>query len=217
MSSCCSGFPASVQSVFDARVAEGDLKSYHRKGPSATVRLMRDAVRDAGGGETVLDVGAGIGALSFELLAAGFRHSTIVDASTAYLATARAEARRRGVADQVAFHEGDFVGLGDGLAPADVVVMNRVVCCYPEYAPLLEQALRHSRRLFAMSYPRDRWFVRIGIGLENALRALRRNPFRAFMHPPAAMAALAARHGFRRVHESVTLLWRVELYAREAA
>lgn len=217
MSSCCSGFPGSVQSVFDERVAKSDLKRYRNKGPSATVRLMRDAVRAAGGNETLLDVGAGIGALSFELLAAGFRCSTVVDAAPAYLEVARAEAKRRGVADQVAIHEGDFVAVGDGLPAADVVVMNRVVCCYPEYAPLLDQALRHSRRLFAMSYPRDRWFMRLGIGLDNRLRALRRNPFRAYVHSPAAMAAVAARHGFRRIRESGTILWRVELYAREAA
>jgi 2-polyprenyl-3-methyl-5-hydroxy-6-metoxy-1,4-benzoquinol methylase len=213
MSSCCSG----VQLVFDERVAKSDLKSYRLKGPSATIRLMRDAVRGAGGGETLIDVGAGVGALTFELIAAGFRRSTIVDASTAYLATARAEAERRGLAECVALHEGDFVAVGAGLASADAVVMNRVVCCYPEYAPLLEQALAHSRHLFAMSFPHDRWWARLFIAVDNRVRALRRNPFRAYVHPPAAMAAVAERLGFRRIRADRTFLWAIELYARDGA
>jgi magnesium-protoporphyrin O-methyltransferase len=217
MSSCCSGHLGSLRSQFDARVAKGDLESYQRKGPSATTRLMRDAVRDAGGGETLLDIGAGIGALSFELIAAGFRRSTIVDAAPAYLAAARGEVERRGFADRVTLHEGDFVEVGAALEPADAVVMNRVVCCYPAYAPLLAQAFAHSQRLLAMSYPRDGWFVRLGIATVNLLCALRRSTFRAYMHPPQAMAALAAGRGFRRIREDHTFIWAVELYARDAA
>src|SRR5260370_27731779 len=98
MSSCCSSFWAANQCQFSDAVARRDLKRYRQHGPDATTRLLRDAILRAGNRTTVLDVGAGIGALGFELLAAGAQRVTAVEAAPAYLAAARGEARRRGVA-----------------------------------------------------------------------------------------------------------------------
>jgi len=81
MNSCCRGFCTSVGRRFDTTVAQGDLDRYRQKGPNTTTRLMRDGILSSGGAGTVLDVGAGIGALSFELLAAGFSGATAVDAA----------------------------------------------------------------------------------------------------------------------------------------
>ncbi len=64
---------------FDARVAEGDLRRYRRKGPNLTTRMLRDLVSGAPRGRTVLDVGAGVGALSFELLGSGFHLAKAVE------------------------------------------------------------------------------------------------------------------------------------------
>lgn len=214
MSDCCSGFCASVTRQFDAAVADGDLKRYRRKGPNPTTRLLRDAVLRAGGGKSLLDIGAGIGALSFELLGAGFSRSLAVDAAPAYVAAAWAEAAARGLGDRLSVLEGDFTRVPDPGEPADAVVMDRVVCCYPDFRPLLERALRSGRRLFAYSYPRDRWYVRLAVGLENLARAVIRNPFRAVVHPVEAMEACITGEGFGRVSRSGTLAWVVDVYVR---
>ena len=216
MSDCCSRFCASVTRQFDAAVADGDLKRYRRKGPNPTTRLLRDAVLRAGGGKSLLDIGAGIGALSFELLGGGFSRSLAVDAAPAYVAAARAEAAARGLGDRLNVLEGDFTRLAEPAEPADVVVMDRVVCCYPEFRPLLERALRSGGRLFAYSYPRDRWYVRLVVGLENVARAALRNPFRAVVHSAEAMEACITGEGFARVSRSGTLAWAVEVYVRGA-
>lgn len=79
----------------------------------------------------MLDVGAGIGALSFELLAAGAERVTAVDAAPAYLAAVREEAGRRNVSDRLNLVLGDFVSVAGEVMPADVVTIDRVVCCYP--------------------------------------------------------------------------------------
>jgi hypothetical protein len=68
-----------------------------------------------------------------------------------------------------------------------------------------------------MSFPHDRWWARLFIAVDNRVRALRRNPFRAYVHPPAAMAAVAERLGFRRIRADRTFLWAIELYARDGA
>lgn len=165
----------------------------------------------------MLDIGAGIGALSFELLAAGTVRATAVDAAPAYLAAAREEAGGRNLSDRLELVHGDFVTVARDIPPADVVAMDRVICCYPAYEPLLAAALGHSRRLFAFSYPHDRWYNRGFVALMNAWRGLFRNPYRGFVHSVAGMRALLERSGFSAVSRRTTLVWAVELYARTDA
>jgi len=215
MSCCGSGCCAGAREVFDAKVAEGDLRKYRRRGPNKTTRLLRDGILAMGGGESLIDIGGGVGALSAELLANGFRRGTLVDASPAYVSAARNNAAERGLAERLELREGDFVEHAPQLAPADAVVMDRVVCCYPEYRPLLEAAASHGRRLFAYAYPRDRWYIRLGIGGENLFQSLRGGAFRAFVHPESAMSAILAAHGFRRVSRRTTFIWCADVYVRE--
>ena len=164
--------------------------------------------------ETVLDVGSGIGPMSLELLEAGVKRAICVDMSPAALAANAEEARRRGVDDRVEQVEADFVAIAPTLPVVDLVVLDRVVCCYPAYAPLLEQATARSRRLLALAYPRDRWWVRLAMRIENAWRGIRGDDFRSFVHRPAAMAEVLRRGGFTRSGALATIAWQMELYAR---
>jgi magnesium-protoporphyrin O-methyltransferase len=210
----CCGFCASVGRHFDTTVAQGDLDRYRRMGPNATTRLMRDGILSSGGAGTVLDVGAGIGALSFELLAAGFSGATAVDAAPAYGAAARQEAARLNRLSQFEVAEGDYVAMAPSLPPADVVALDRVVCCYAAYEPLLQAAVRNSRSLLALSYPRARWYVHLVMALQNAWRRVVGNSFRTFIHPPGSMETLIQGLGFRRASRRSTVVWCVDVYAR---
>jgi predicted RNA methylase len=214
MSSCCSSFFAVNQRQFGDAVARRDLERYRLRGPDQTTRLLRDAILGAGNGKTMLDVGAGIGALSFELLAAGTERVTAVEAAPAYIAAAREEATRRDVSDRLDLVHGDFASVAGDVVQADVVAMDRVVCCYPAYQPLLEAALRCSRRVLAFSYPRDRWYVRAAVATQNLGRALLRNPFRGFVHSARGIEALLEAHGFVRIQRRETLKWSADLYIR---
>jgi SAM-dependent methyltransferase len=217
MSNCCAGSCGPISAQFDATRAEADLELYRRKGPNPTTRQLRDGIVQAGAGQTVLDVGAGIGAASLELLVAGFSTSVTVDASPAYVAVARREAQARGLAARMTILEGDFVTTAATLPAADAVVMDRVICCYPYFRPLLEAALKHSNRLFALSYPRDRWYVRLVVALDNLRRAVTRNAFRVVVHPGVAIEELILAHGFQRASRTGTLAWCVDVYQRGTA
>ncbi|NIR58516.1 MAG: SAM-dependent methyltransferase, partial [Gammaproteobacteria bacterium] len=63
---------------------------------------------------------------------------TIVEESRAYLDAARALAEEDGTSERHAFVPGDFVSVAPGVGPADLVTLHRVVCCYPDYAALLD-------------------------------------------------------------------------------
>ena len=215
MSSCCS-FADSAKAHFTKKDAEKTLARYVRKGPDQTTRLLRDGLMAADLVHgTVLDVGAGIGLLSLELLEKGASRTTAVDASPAFIEVGKGEAARRGASDRLTFTAGDFIDAAAGLPPASVVVMDRVICCYPSHTELLRTSLEHAEHAFAWSYPRDRWFVRLAIGLENAVRRLRGSSFRAFVHPVREMHQLLNESQFALVSRQETKFWAVEVYRRQ--
>jgi SAM-dependent methyltransferase len=216
----CASIGATARHFDEARARE-ELRKLLGSGPAATTEgLLRElaALAPASGAppETVLDVGSGIGALSLGLLERGARRATGVDLSPAALRVQAEEAARRGLAERVELHEGDFVELAPHLPVADLVTLDRVVCCYPAYAPLLDAAAAHSGRLLALSFPRARWWVKAMFRADNLWRRLRGDAFRTFVHPPRAMAELLAARNFRRRRVARTWTWQLEIHERAA-
>jgi len=211
---CCGA--SACESQFDGKRAARELKNYRAHGPGhATTRAMIHLLRRAGvDGSTLLDIGGGIGAIQYDLLEAGAREVTAVDASSAYQQAARAETERRGVSARIQFQLGDFVTLAPQVAAADIVTLDRVVCCYPEMEPLVRLSAERCRRLYGLSYPRVRWPVRAVVGTENVFRRLLGNPFRSFVHSVDAMDALIRSLGFALRQSVRTFAWEIAVYER---
>ena len=163
---------------------------------------------------TLLDIGSGVGALTFGLLERGIAHAIAVDASSAYTSAARQEAERVGRAGVVQFIHADFVSVASELPGATLVTLDRVVCCYPSYEPLLDAALRHADQCLALSYPRDVWYVRLGVSVENGQRRLTKNSFRTFVHPVARMEQMVRAAGFDLSSRRETWMWSIDVYTR---
>jgi magnesium-protoporphyrin O-methyltransferase len=212
----CSAHCAATDRLFGAKAAEADLRRYRRKGPDPSTRLMLEELRRWPiDGVTLLDIGGGIGVLGLELLAAGARRVVQVEASTASLAAAQRQVVERGWGDRLQAVHGDFAALTEPLDPTDIVTLDRVVCCYPDYERLLARASGCARAALALSYPRDRWYVRVVFALEDLWRRISRSAFRTFVHPSARLAAVLERSGLRRVSRRGTAVWAVDLYRRE--
>jgi 16S rRNA G966 N2-methylase RsmD len=213
--SCCS--TAGLEQQFNARLAAGELRRYRRRGPGPTTRRLLQGLRtNLPAGATLLDIGGGIGAIHHELLDRGVTRAWEVEPSAAFLRAAEDEALRRGHAGRIEFIHSDVRGAAAQVPEADVVTLDRVVCCDPDYEHLLRLSLAKARRLFAYSHPRDRWSVRTVIAAQNALRRLRRTSFRVFVHPPTRMEALIRACGFVPVFAAQSLVWQVGVYARSA-
>ena len=203
--------------MFDEKKVRDELAKYLRAGPGVTTRGLLAGLQAAGASGTLLDIGSGSGVLTFELLANGASSATCVDLAPESIVVAREEAARRGLTDRISWLQGDFVDLALELPGADIVTLDRVVCCYPLYRPLLENAAAKSRRWLALSYPRDRWYVRLGLRIENFLLRLRRIDFRAFVHPVAAMDRLLREAGFIPIRNNMTFVWQTCVYVRAKA
>jgi len=200
--------------VFGKRQARKDARRYRRKGLDDTARRIVDAlaargVRDA----TVLEVGGGVGAIEIELLKAGADKATVVEISEAYDDEARALLGEAGLHERVERRHGDFVQGESEVEPTDVVVMHRVVCCYPDSDALVGAAARHARWLLALSFPRDTWWLRLGSRLANIwFRTV--CGFESFVHSPAAIISAASAHGLTPVHEHRGRIWRIAVLER---
>lgn len=215
MSQCCSDLCDSTAKQFDAARAARHLADYRATGPGQTTRGLIEGLAATGvQPRTLLDIGAGIGTLSFELLEDGVANATCVDMSPAFVKCGQMEAAQRGFAQRMSWRTADFVTMASELPPADLVTLDRVVCCYPAFDALLQLAADHAKILLAMSYPKDRWYVRIAVGAENLLQRLRGSAFRSFVHPSAKMDALLVGAGFRRLSGASTFMWRMDIYRR---
>jgi len=167
--------------------------------------------------DTLLDIGAGVGVLHHELLTDGVRAAVHVEAAKAYVQAAQDEADRRGHAERVQFLHGDFLALAPTIGKADLVTLDRVLCCYPELEPLLLASAARTGRYWAASFPRDRWYVRLHMRWQNRLRARTGNAFRTFVHPVARIYELLRGTGLRPLRVWRRPVWEGVLCIREDA
>ena len=204
-----------AEKIFDQRTAERDLKAYRAHGPGATTRLLIEALKAAGiANHTLLDIGGGVGAIQHELLKDGAGSAIAIDASSAYLQAAKQEAERQGYANRVAYHQGDFVALAPQLPEADIVTLEKVICCYPDMRALVGLSSARAGRLYGVVFPRDSWWMRLGGRCMNLLLRLQRSTFRFFVHPTEAIEAVVRANGLQRRYYHKTLFWQVIVYSR---
>jgi SAM-dependent methyltransferase len=208
-----------IEQQFGEPTARRQLARLRRRGPDRSTRLLIDAVRAAlaqRGARDVrlLDIGAGVGAIHHELLDGAVTRAVHVEASPAQIAVAREEAERRGHAAQVEFVRGDFVAIADTLPSADVVTLDRVICCYHDMNRLVSRSAEKAAHFYGAVYPRAIGLVRLGIASINLLRRLARSAFRVYRHDPGAIDAVLRAAGLERRSMQRTLVWEVVLYER---
>ena len=208
---CCEKDLAGIG--FDGARAAEDLDDWCRCGPRRETAELIEVIRAEGvAGASLLDIGAGVGAVHVALLEAGAARALDVDASEDYQSVARAEAERRGLTDRIEYRYGDVVDLADALPAADIVTADAVICCYGDLGPFLAAAVRSAPRLVGLTYIHDAWWLRAWMRLWNAIWALRRRPDRWHIHRHARVDRLMAEAGYEVMHDGGSWNWRVVVY-----
>jgi magnesium-protoporphyrin O-methyltransferase len=194
MANCCD--PRGCDRFFGGRFARRMASRYRKRGLDATARRMVGFLEQQGiAGATVLEIGGGVGEIHLELLRRGAERAVNLELSPAYDAEAARLAGEAGVQGRVERRLHDIAVDPEAIAPADIVVLHRVVCCYPDYERLLGAAASHAQRALVFSHPRRNLISRVIVGAENLGFRLSRREFRVFVHPPAAMLAVLGEHG----------------------
>ena len=210
----CASHCAGAAAHFNRKRALKDLERYRRHGPDVTTALLlAELCPVTRPGDTVLDIGGGIGVLELELgRVVPLRETVLVEAAADCVQVARELRADDPEPGRFRPIVGDVTDIAPALT-AEVVALDRVVCCYPDYGALLRTAAGSATRVLALSYPRDRWYVRLAMAVENLLRRLEGNPFRTFVHPPEAISQVLQAAGWHRAAQRSTLVWWVERWS----
>ncbi len=163
---------------------------------------------------SLLEIGSGVGYLHQTLLAQGARTAVGIDLSADMLKEAEDWAAERGLAGRTQYLQGDFIELLDEVVPAEITILDKVVCCYPFADLLLNSATKKTRRVIALTYPRQRWFIRGVVELMAVVLRLAGSDFRAYVHDPRDIERWITKAGFKKTFQQQTFIWLSQVYEK---
>lgn len=208
MSDCCT--PRGYRRIFSERSAHAAAARYRKKGLDGTSQRIVDLLLKQGvEGKSVLEVGGGIGAIQVELLRAGASRAVSIELTPTYEVAAAELLAAMGMAKRIERRVLDFVDAGAEVEAADIVVLNRVVCCYPDMPRLVGTAADHARGTLVLSFPKQQWWTRAALAMGNLVFRLTRREFHVFLHPPARIRQEAEAHGLKVSSDQSGLFWEV--------
>ncbi|MGA2766370.1 MAG: class I SAM-dependent methyltransferase [Spirochaetia bacterium] len=204
---------AGIEEMFDDEEAEDELRRYRRRGPRRTTRaLIRELARLGVEGRTVLEVGGGVGAVHLALLRAGARSATDIDASAAFLRAAYKEAERVGYRQRISHRHGNFAEIAGEVPSADIVTLDRVICCYPDAQSLVELSAERAGSILGLVYPCDNWLSRAINWAFNLWRGM--DNFKTYVHPREKVEASASSRGLELSRRVTSGFWQVAIFTR---
>jgi hypothetical protein len=201
--------------MFKPRMARRSLEQYRKKGHGDLERRMLVAASQGGlQGARVLEIGGGIGTIQAELLEAGATSGEVIELVEAWEPYARELARERGLEERTSFRIADVLDDPESVAAAEVVVMNRVVCCSPDGVELAGVAARLALRTLVFSFPRDAFWLRAGLRLVNLGLRVTGGSFRVFAHPREALLGAASAQGLSLAESGRGAIWEFAAFTR---
>ena len=211
---CCCPHSRSASRIF-SRFARRYRRRFQKKGFEASQRQLLEGMERTGfANAAILEIGSGVGYLHQDLLRRGAARAVGVDLAPKMIEEAEALARMQGLAERTQYRVGDFVELADTFDVADVAILDKVICCYPDAERIVKTSVARAKRVYAYIIPRDRWYTRLGAALSALMFRLIRSDFRPYVHNPGRIEAWVTAAGFTKRYENHTLIWLTSVYAR---
>jgi magnesium-protoporphyrin O-methyltransferase len=206
-----------IETRFNQEHVDKKLHRYRENGPKDSTRILIEVLKENLDNDiTLLDIGSGIGDIQHALLGEGIKHSFNCEASSAFIDACKQEAERQGNANRITHLKGNFVDIADSIPSADIVTLDRVICCYHDMPDLVIRSLAKARKLYGIVIPIDKWWVKLGTSIYYNLRFLiQRNPFRVFVHSTEAVEGLIVSKGFDRIFNDVKRTWQISVYVKK--
>jgi magnesium-protoporphyrin O-methyltransferase len=190
-------------------------KRFRKKGPDKPSRILIEelfALNISAG--TVLDVGCGAGDVHLSLLEHGVATAVAVDISRGMLDQAAALAKERGLGDRVSYVHGDLIDVAGTIDPAEIVVLDKVVCCYADPETLLRMSGEKAKQFLALSYPGGSWLSACSFRFLDLLGRALRWSFHPYYHDPSELERIVQHLGFSEKFSGRTIMWKLKIYAR---
>jgi magnesium-protoporphyrin O-methyltransferase len=204
-----------IEKQFDKHRVNSKVNEYHSKGVAKETRILIDSIKSLGiDGYSLLDIGCGLGSIGMELIESGLTDVENVEASSSFLESAKTESKKRNLIDKMKFTYGDFVKISESVSPADIVTLDKVICCYDELEPLVKLSCERTLEYYGVIYPRESWWAKAVIGFDNILRKIKGNTFRVFIYPTKEIDNIIKGQGLRRVFYKAMMVWQIVIYSR---
>ena len=208
--SCCQC--AGIEKEFNDKYVNKAVKGYYKKGSAKNTKMLISMLKETGvKGETLLDIGGGVGAIQIELFKEGLKNALAVDASPAFLNAAKKESKSQGFEDLIKYYQGNFVDLAKDLENTSIVTLDKVICCYDDMEALVKLSAKNAQ-LYGLIFPRDTWWVKTAFAFSNFFLWISRSPFRIFIHNSEKVNSLINEVGLKKKKHSYTGMWQVILY-----
>ena len=202
-----------IENMFDKKSAKRALKRYLKKGPSKTTKMLLKAIHKTEvKGLDFLDIGGGIGAIQYDLIKAGTSKGTSIEASPAYIDLVKEEIQKNNLDEIIDFKHGDFTAIASDIDSADIVTLDKVICCYDDMSELVRLSSKLSRKIYAVIYPRDVWWTKLALPFINFYPIIKGSPFRVFIHSTKKVEEIIIRNGLKRDYYATTLFWQVAIF-----
>ena len=210
---CCQN--SLYNNTFDQKRAKEELDNFLSTGPKKnSIPLINFLKQLDLNNASVLDIGSGVGAVILELFEQGISHAAYNDFSTAYAEAFQSEAKKRQLEEQVEYFLGDFLGTHQKIEEADLVTLDKTICCYNNYFDLVTISVQKAKKWYAYTVPRDVWWVKLVHQFEQWIRWIKRNPFRSYVHPTDEIETILFEKGFKKIHNHFNREWQTVVFEK---
>ena len=211
---CCCPHSRSASRFFSF-FAKNYRKRFEKKGFEASQKQLVKGIEKAGFKDaSLLEVGSGVGYLHQTLLERGAKSAVGVELSPSMIAEAKDWAREKQLDDRTLYFEGDVINLAAELQHADLTILDKVVCCYPDAEGMVKTTIAKTNKVYALTYPRYRWYIRAVTAVSAFFLKLFGSDFRPYVHNPAEIENWIKQAGFEKKYQSNTFIWLTQIYAR---
>jgi len=212
MDSCCQ---LAYSNTFDSKRANKEMNDYLSIGPKKSTNYLLEPLRaHVTPKDSLMDIGSGVGAVIWELLDAGINKATYLDISPGYSQVFKDQINLRGMEKQIQVETGDFAELYKNINPSDIVTLDKVICCYQDYQPLVSLSSKKCKRLYAYTIPRNVWWVKAVNGIGAILKSFHKNHLQSLVHSTTKIEELVLDEGFNKIFENSNREWLTVIYER---
>ncbi len=211
--SCCAH--AGSANRFFSFFARRYHKRYLKKGLEKTQLQLIDGLTQAGYKQsTLLEIGSGVGYLHQQILKDGATTAVGIDLSDKMLIEAKVLALAQGLDKQTVYLHGDFLDLIPDVEKADVTILDKVVCCYPDANSLVHESVKKTSRVYGLTYPRKTLMTKTAEAIMAIIMKIIRSDFRSYVHDPLLVEQWITELGFRKLYQNQTLVWLTQVYVK---
>lgn len=214
---CCSNIECKngIDNFF-SKEAEKFLKRFKKRGLEKSQKNLVHGLQESSiGGKSILEIGCGVGALHAELIKLGASAATGVDISEEMIRLAKVYMKEIGFEKKTNYHKGDFVEISANVNSADITILDKVICCYPEVANLVEQSIRKTRQVYAFTLPRNIWWVKYPVIAGIRFLKLFRPAFHPYFHEHEIVNNRLTGNGFNKIYQNHTFMWETYVFKKK--